>query len=139
MREHLIHRLLIQVLLVPPVAGHAIPLRCIWIMDSGDPPGINALADADRGIGWINRNKIRPSAWHGGRPYRCINVERELHRSIVNPGQCHDFMFQGKAHHKWHYPSPVPSPRAAEAMPVHKARGEGQGEETCSILCNVRV
>src|SRR2546426_10210955 len=48
-------------------------------------------------------------------------------------------MFQGKAHYKWHCPSPVPSPRAAEAIPVHKARGEGQGEGTFSILCNVRV
>src|SRR6266496_4001557 len=72
-------------------------------------------------------------------PFSCINVEREFHRSIVNPGQCHDFIFQGKAHYKWHCPSPVPSPRAAEAIPVHKARGEGQGEGTCPILCNVRV
>src|SRR6266571_7863975 len=35
-------------------------------------------------------------------------------------------------------PLPFP-PRAAEAILVHKARGEGQGEGTCSILCNVRV
>src|SRR5216117_3336888 len=42
-------------------------------------------------------------------PFSCINVERELHRGIVNPSQCHDFMFQGKAHYKWHYSSPVPS------------------------------
>ena len=27
-------------------------------------------------------------------PFSCINVERELHRSIVNPGQCHDFSLQ---------------------------------------------
>src|SRR5947199_9088308 len=40
---------------------------------------------------------------------------------------------------KWHCPSPVPSPRAAKVILVHKARGEGQGEGTCSILCNVRV
>src|SRR5436190_23955873 len=36
-------------------------------------------------------------------------------------------------------PSPVPSPRAAKTILVHKARGEGQGEGTCSILCNVRA
>jgi hypothetical protein len=36
-------------------------------------------------------------------------------------------------------PSPVPSPRAAKTILVHKARGEGQGEGTCSVLCNVRV
>src|SRR6266700_894337 len=35
-------------------------------------------------------------------------------------------------------PLPFP-PRAATAILVHKARGEGQGEGTCSILCNVRV
>ena len=35
-------------------------------------------------------------------------------------------------------PLPFP-PRAAKAILVHKARGEGQGEGTCSILCNVRV
>src|SRR5437667_12219533 len=29
--------------------------------------------------------------------------------------------------------------RAAEAILLHKAWGEGQGEGTCSILCNVRV
>src|SRR6266542_3387405 len=29
------------------------------------------------------------------------------------------------------------SPRVAKAILVHKARGEGQGEGTCSILCNV--
>src|SRR5207249_139076 len=34
---------------------------------------------------------------------------------------------------------PVPSPRAAKAILVHKARGEGQGEGTPSILCNLRV
>src|SRR6266516_601215 len=27
-------------------------------------------------------------------PFSCIKVERELHRSIVNPGKCHDFMLQ---------------------------------------------
>src|SRR5438034_11641976 len=35
-------------------------------------------------------------------------------------------------------PLPFP-PRAAKAILVHQARGEGQGEGTCSILCNVRV
>src|SRR2546426_7362529 len=35
-------------------------------------------------------------------------------------------------------PLPFP-PRAAKAILVHIARGEGQGEGTCSILCNVRV
>src|SRR6266851_6913965 len=33
-------------------------------------------------------------------------------------------MLQRKTHYKWHFPSPVPSPRAAEAILVHKARGE---------------
>src|SRR6266700_4246813 len=33
-------------------------------------------------------------------------------------------------------PLPFP-PRAARAILLHKARGEGQGEGTCSILCNV--
>jgi len=28
------------------------------------------------------------------KPFSCINVERELHRSIVDPGKCHDFMLQ---------------------------------------------
>src|SRR6266550_233611 len=35
-------------------------------------------------------------------------------------------------------PLPFP-PRAATTILVHQARGEGQGEGTCSILCNVRV
>src|SRR6266566_2622327 len=36
--------------------------------------------------------------------------------------------------------SPLPfPPRAAKAILVHKARGEGQGEGTCSALCNVMV
>src|SRR6266702_7208900 len=35
-------------------------------------------------------------------------------------------------------PLPFP-PRAAKAILVHKARGEGQGQGTCSILSNVRV
>src|SRR5438045_6975751 len=48
-------------------------------------------------------------------------------------------MLQSEPHKKWHCPSPVPSPRAAKAILVQKARGEGQGEGTCSILCNVRV
>src|SRR5205809_3053509 len=72
-------------------------------------------------------------------PFSCINVEREVHRSIVKPGQRHHFMLRRETHSKWHCPSPVPSPRAAEAILVHKARGEGQGEGTCSILCNIRV
>jgi len=32
------------------------------------------------------------------KPFSCINVERELHRSIVNPGKCHDFMLQRETH-----------------------------------------
>src|SRR5438046_7299792 len=35
-------------------------------------------------------------------------------------------------------PLPFP-PRAAKAILVHQARGEGQGEGTCSILCNVML
>src|SRR5436190_15709347 len=39
---------------------------------------------------------------HLGNPqyllFSCINVERELHRSIVNPGQCQDFRLQRKTH-----------------------------------------
>ena len=31
-------------------------------------------------------------------PFSCIKVERELHRSIVNPGKCHDFMLQRETH-----------------------------------------
>ena len=30
------------------------------------------------------------------KPFSCINVEGELHRSIVNPGKCRDFMLQRK-------------------------------------------
>src|SRR5678815_5781933 len=68
MREHLIHRLLIQVLVVPPVAGHAIPFRCVWVMDPCDSPRMDALADAHRGIGWIAGDEIRSSAGDAGRP-----------------------------------------------------------------------
>src|SRR6266513_414115 len=35
-------------------------------------------------------------------------------------------------------PLPFP-PRAAKAILLHQARGEGQGEGTCCILCNGRV
>ncbi len=31
-------------------------------------------------------------------PCSCINVERELNRSIVNPGKCHDFILQRETH-----------------------------------------
>ena len=31
-------------------------------------------------------------------PFSCIKVERELHKSIVNPGKCYDFMLQRKTH-----------------------------------------
>jgi len=33
-----------------------------------------------------------------GQPFSCIKVERELHKSIVNPGKCYDFMLQRKTH-----------------------------------------
>src|SRR6266516_2970315 len=36
-------------------------------------------------------------------------------------------------------PHPFPLPALLKAILVHEARGEGQGEGTCSILCNVRV
>src|SRR5437773_12115072 len=36
--------------------------------------------------------------------------------------------------------APLPFPPALlKQILVHEARGEGQGEGTCSILCNVRV
>src|SRR5439155_11070638 len=90
-------------------------------------------------VGGFHKARGVPGGLASGQPFSCINVERELHRSIVNPGHGHDFRLQRKTHSKWHCPSPVPSPRAAKAILVHKARGEGQGEGTCSVLCKVRV
>src|SRR6266511_2114789 len=43
-------------------------------------------------------------------PFSCINVERELHRGIVNPGQCHDFMLQRKLIKNGITPLPFPLP-----------------------------
>src|SRR5882724_10086654 len=45
-----------------------------------------------------------------GTAFSCINVERELHRSIVNPGQRRDFRLQRKPHKNDIAPLPFPLP-----------------------------
>src|SRR5439155_15661319 len=42
--------------------------------------------------------------------FSCINVERELHRSIVNQGQCHDFSSSAKLIKNGIAPLPFPLP-----------------------------
>src|SRR6266550_4549498 len=43
-------------------------------------------------------------------PFSCINVERGLHRSIVDPGQWHDFRLQRKTPKNGIAPLPFPLP-----------------------------
>src|SRR2546428_4646798 len=66
-----------------------------------------------------------------------MNVERELHRSIVNPANVTISGSSAKLIKNGIAPLPFPLPALLKEYGYIKRGGEGQG--TCSILCNVRI
>src|SRR5438876_11376140 len=71
------------------------------------------------------------------KPFSCINVERELHRSILNPGNVTISGSIAKLIKNGIAPLPFPLPALLKQYWCIK-RGE-RDEGACSILCNVRA
>ncbi|MBA7675612.1 hypothetical protein ES703_83848 [subsurface metagenome] len=55
--HHIINYLLVGIIVIPPAAGRAIPLRCARVPHPCDTTGMDPFSNTHRGVRWIGRDE----------------------------------------------------------------------------------